>query len=118
MKKEFFILIYCTNSEICRLIIKYLKKSKLPINVNIKCGCLRPGIFDLTIDGKPDCIILGNDVSDEMQERIVSIYSDTKIIFLPSIDNDDVSKETFLISDPLRLSELREVILNLYKEIY
>jgi two-component SAPR family response regulator len=62
----------------------------------------------------PDCIIIDSEINSDLRNKISSTYSNTKIIYLPSlsgIESDSTeNKDIIKVSEPLKLHELEEVI--------
>lgn len=69
------------------------------------------------INYNPSCIIVDKDIDVYFRDEIVKRFSNSNIILLPSFEEYDLKSDTknvFQISEPFKLSELREVL----KEIY
>jgi hypothetical protein len=115
MANELNIHIFCVTPEICLMISKYLSHTKHLIqSTHLKNP--EADIF-LEINYTPDCIILDSQICTELKIKIKEKYPASKIIYLPSLDDKDNFKtegDELLISEPLKLSELEEIINKCY----
>ena len=107
--KQYKIHIFCLKREICKLILKKLKAD----GYFVECTNLaeaEPDFLD-NFNKSFDCIILDKDTDEHLREKIRLKFPDLPIICLPSLDSDkiDISGITY-ISEPLRLSELSDII--------
>jgi hypothetical protein len=115
MVMEFRIHIYCGTSYLCKLIRKTFVKEPYSFN----CTEVKEKLNNLSgkLDYTPDCIIFDKDIDGDFKEEIINKHSDSNIILLPSLNEiESVSSynNVFQISEPFKLSELSEVL----KEIY
>ena len=112
---EFRIHIFCGTSNLCRLLSKsFGKKPYL-----FECSEVKDkSTGNLTkLDYKPDCIIFDKDIELDLKDEIINKYNKSKIILLPSLNVSEQiinTKNVFQISEPFKLSELSELL----KEIY
>lgn len=113
---ELKIHIFCGTSNFYELIKKSLSKESYVFEyTEVKDN----KFTDITkeINYNPSCIIVDKDIDAYFRDEIVKRFSNTKIILLPSFKEFDLKSDTknvFQISEPFKLSELREVL----KEIY
>ena len=94
---------------------------------NFKHDCIRinedivsdPSMDNLdSLVGKLDCIILDKDIDSTAKQKIVEKFNKTDIICLPSLNESEILPYGNVkhISEPFRLSELEEVLLELYNK--
>ena len=108
------IYIICQKPEICHLIIKSLGKELYKIEYIYGDGINEKSISG--IDGNYDCIIIDEEIGERYSEIINAKFKDSKIICLPSLNNDCHSViNSQLLSEPLKLSELKEAVLSIKK---
>jgi hypothetical protein len=126
--EEFFrVQIFSLTPNICQLIRKMLEKYNfkhdcIRINEDIisdpKKFCSQRTFLDSldSLVGKLDCIILDKDIDSAVKQIIVEKFNKTDIICLPSLNEPEILpyKNVKHISEPFRLSELEEVLLELY----
>jgi hypothetical protein len=116
MGMELKIHIFCETSDLFKLIKKsFTKESYIFTCTEVKDKKLQ----DITkeISYRPDCIIVDNDIDSYFRDEIVKKFLHNKIVLLPSLDDVELNpsaKNVFQISEPFKLSELGEVL----KEIY
>lgn len=113
---EFKVHIFCGTTNLCKLM------SKLCIKDDFSFCCTEikdkdiSNIFD-GINYSPDCIIIDKDLNEELKDVVINKFSYNKIVLLPSLNENEqkkYSKKVVQISEPFKLSELEEVL----KEIY
>lgn len=113
---EFKIHIFCGTSNLCKLIEKSFSKDTFYFNCSeIKDKCCN-GIFD-EITYNPDCIIVDKDIDVESKDKIIKKFSKAKVVLLPSLNESEKqvkSENVIQISEPFKLSELGEVLKELY----
>lgn len=113
---ELKIHIFCGTYNFYELIKKSLSKESYVF----ECTEVKDNKFtDITkeINYNPGCIIVDKDIGAYFRDEIVNRFSNSKIILLPSFKEFDLKSDTknvFQISEPFKLSELRELL----KEIY
>jgi len=112
---DFKIHIFCGTSYLCKLI----RKSFIKEPYTFDCTEVREelNVSNGKLNYIPDCIIFDKDIDGDFKEEIINKHSESKIILLPSLNEiESVSnfKNVFQISEPFKLSELSEVL----KEIY
>jgi DNA-binding response OmpR family regulator len=115
---QFQIHIFCQKKEICSLI----KKKLMADGYDVDCTNLSDPEKDFLdkFDRIIDCIILDKDIDKHLREKIRNKFPDIPIICLPALDSDMTSlKDVTYISEPLKLSELSDIIteIRLKKEI-
>jgi hypothetical protein len=112
--KDFKIHILCLKREICTLI----KKTLASEGYDLACTNVS-GMPDEIIKGlklKADCLILDNDIKPELRRYFNEKFKGVPIICLPSLNSDWLlSRDVTYISEPLKLSELRRAIDEIYK---
>jgi hypothetical protein len=111
---NFSIHIFCGTSFLFKLIRKTFVKESYSFGCSeIKENCDN---FIVDLNYNPDCIIIDKDINEYFKDKIINKYLKTKIILLPSLDFEQksISNNVIQISEPFKLSELGEVI----KEIY
>jgi hypothetical protein len=113
---EFKVHIFCGTTNLCRLLSKLCTKDAF----SFCCTDIKEknisNIFN-RINYAPDCIIIDKDIDEDLKDEIIIKYSYIKIILLPSLnvgEQKKYSKNIIQISEPFKLSELEEVL----KEIY
>ncbi|MFA5405674.1 MAG: hypothetical protein WC358_12145, partial [Ignavibacteria bacterium] len=65
----------------------------------------------------PDCIIVDKDIDVNFKDRIIKKFSNAKVVLLPSLNESEQnvkSENVIQISEPFKLSELGEVLKELY----
>jgi hypothetical protein len=116
MNMEFKIHIICGTTNICKLIRKSFEKEDFSFNcTEVKDKQLVEIMRD--INYKPDCIIVDKDIDSYSKDEIVKRFSFCKIVLLPSLDeveSKSYANNVFQISAPFKLSELREVLNEIY----
>ncbi|MBV6478836.1 MAG: hypothetical protein HGGPFJEG_01593 [Ignavibacteria bacterium] len=111
--ENFRIHIICQKPEICSLI----KKSLTRLGLNVSCS-ESEGIFEqqyMNNDIKIDCMILDKKLSDSVADRMNAKNKDISFIYLPSLDieKNEINTDDGKISEPLKISELSNVIQNI-----
>lgn len=118
MEKTVKIKIFCLTTEICKLINKVLDKYSFVHDCVLVNEDERHFTLDkLAIDksDRPDVIIIDKGIPGDLKKEIINMFNDSSFICLPSLDESDKIESDRLkqISEPFRLSEFEEVILNL-----
>jgi len=106
---HFTIHIFCQKKEICSL----LKKKLSADGYDVDCTNLADPDRDFldNFNKSIDCIILDKDIDKELREKIRNKFSDIPMICLPALDDDMYAlKDVTYISEPLKLSELSDII--------
>ena len=107
--KPFIIQIFCQKREICSLLKKKLRAD----GYYVECINVAEAETDF-LDGfnkHIDCIILDKDIDIQMRDMIRSRFAGVPIVCLPSLDAETIdSKDVTYISEPLKMSELSEII--------
>ena len=111
--------IYCITDEICCLIKKVLSKH----DIISKCEnymelSVTKSIDDIISECKnsADIVVLDQELDKEFKKRLVLSLKQLTFICLPSLkDNDlsDVPENVYQISEPFKLSEFEELLLNI-----
>jgi hypothetical protein len=113
---EFKVHIFCGTTNLCKLMSKLCTKDSF----SFCCSEIKEknsGNIFSDINYKPDCIIVDKDIDEKLKDEVINKFSLTKIILLPSlneVEQKKYSKYVSQISEPFKLSELEEVL----KEIY
>lgn len=120
MENKKFILGFCLTSEMCKLIGKVMEKYKFSyqgIQVFEETSDKTDDEVLERIISVPDIIILDKNVGNNFKEKVVNKFPGSSIICLPSLsDSDGISSDKIKqISEPFKLSEFEDVILNLTK---
>lgn len=116
MNIEFKIHIICGTTNICKLIRKSFEKERF----TIKCTEIKDKeIENITseLNYSPDCIIVDKDIDSIFKDEIVKQFYMNNIILLPSLDEFETkhySNKIFQISEPFKLSELRDLLQEIY----
>ena len=113
---NFKIHIFCETNCFYNLIKKTFTKDSYSFNYSEIKGKNSKSIIK-EINYTPDCIIVDKDIEEYFKVEIIKKYSDTKIILLPALNEFEQKanpKNVIQISEPFKLSELGEVL----KEIY
>lgn len=116
---EIRVRIYCKTEEICSLIKKVLNKH----NLNTKCEKYAELITSKQIDEiisecnkSADIVVLDQELDKDFKLKMVKELNHIAFICLPSLQNNDLSdvpNNVHQISEPFKLSEFEEVLLNL-----
>jgi hypothetical protein len=118
MEKTIKIKIFSLTAEICKLINKVLDKYSFIHD----CVIITDDNSDISLDNLiqgnsdyPDVIIVDKEIPRKLKEEIIAKFSNSSIICLPALDetNKVESERVKQISEPFRLSEFEDVILNL-----
>jgi len=121
LEKKLTIKMFCITSEICKLISKVLDKYNFEyqsFNISEMSDKNSQEEIINMVNDNPDVIILDKEVDDRFKEKVLSKFSESAIICLPSLDSDGelkISKNVFHISEPFKLSELENIIINITK---
>jgi len=97
---------------------KLIRKSFVKDSFYFKCSEINDkcdySVEDLNYN--PDCIIVDKDIDEYYKNEIIKKFINTKVILLPSLEFEQKtnSDNVIQISEPFKLSELGEVL----KEIY
>jgi hypothetical protein len=118
MGNEKYILGFCLTSEMCKLIGKIMEKNKLAFQGILVADETAGKSVDDIIEAilyNPDIVILDKNVDKSFKDKIVNKFPSSSIICLPSLsDSVEISSDKVRqISEPFKLSEFEEVILNL-----
>jgi hypothetical protein len=113
-----YILGFCLTSEMCKLIGKVMEKIKFAYQGILVTDETEGKSGDDVLEAilyNPDIIILDKNVDKSFKEKIVARFPGSSIICLPSLsDSAEISSDKVRqISEPFKLSEFEEVILNL-----
>jgi len=116
MRKDFYVHIFCMASSLCNLIAKSFPGS------NIKFGCTN--VKDMSDDDleklklSPNCIVLDKEINKAIQDKIKSMFADLEIVYLPSLNESgsEIPNGCKQISEPLKLSELGNVLEEIYNK--
>ncbi len=119
---KFRIKIYSLTPEICSLIQKVLKK----YDYEYKCVNLQNDFLNKTeeeilddCENSADIVILDQELDTEFKYRLIERFVNIDFICLPSLDERDTIIEkpanVKQISEPFKLSEFEEVLLNIIK---
>jgi len=116
MEKSFYVHIFCLTSLICKLINKSFQ------NTNFMFDCtnvddLKNNDFE-SLDISPDCIVIDKGINKEIQHKIKLKFTNLDIVYLPSLHESDseISNGCKQISEPLKLSELGNVLEEIYNK--
>jgi hypothetical protein len=109
MEKMIKVHIFCLKAEICSLIKKMFNMTRYEIScspvVNVSEDYLK------RFHSNMDCIILDMDIDKEIKDMIKLNFKGTPVICLPSLDFEGIKEnDVKYISEPLRLSELRKTL--------
>jgi len=120
MGNEKYILGFCLTNEMCKLIGKVMEKYKFAYRGMLVSEETAEKTEDEILDSivyNPDIIILDKNIEKNFKDKIVNKFSGSSIICLPSLsDSGEISSDKVKqISEPFKLSEFEEVILNLTK---
>lgn len=117
------ILIICYLTSICKLIKKSFSTDMFEfVCVEYKDSCEN---FEKEISEKitlfPDAVIIDRGLGKEFAEIVSKKFVGAKIMYLPSLENNlngiaDNSQDVIKLSEPFSLSEIREVLINLYEK--
>jgi hypothetical protein len=113
---EFKIHIFCGTSNLCKLIEKSFIKDLFSFNCSEIKDKIGEEIFE-KINYSPDCIIVDKDIEVEFKDKIIKKFSAAKVVLLPSLNESEQqvkSENVIQISEPFKLSELGEVLKELY----
>ena len=113
--------IYCLTGEICSLIQKVLNKH----NIVSKCENYNELLTNKKVDeiisecnDSADIVVLDQELDKEFKLKMVQTLNNITFICLPSLQNNelsDVPDNVHQISEPFKLSEFEEVLMNLIK---
>lgn len=118
---EIRVKIYCITGEICSLIKKVLNKH----NIISKCENYAELSVSKTDDeivtdckNSADIVVLDQELDKDFKLKMVQSLNQTTFICLPSLKNNDIPEvpaNVYQISEPFKLSEFEEVLLNLIR---
>lgn len=124
MKNNFFVRVFIMSSQtsgkpaICELIKKILERYNFSFSCTLIDDSDNESFLDKTVDNdtKTDCIILDKGIYSSLKEKIINSFKGSEIICLPSLSGNElpINGNIKQISEPLRLSELEKVILEIY----
>lgn len=115
MNYKLKILVFSLNPEMCKLMKKFFAK------LNYKFECVK---IDIDSDWKNqvfqediDCVILDTNINSGVQTDIRQKFNKAVFFLIPSFSNESYpdSKQTDLISEPFKFSELEKVLSDIYK---
>jgi len=118
---NFRIKIFCLTPEICSLIQKVLDKYEYQYKcVNTINEFLKKTEEEIINDceNSADIVILDQELDKDFKYRLIKRFEKIDFICLPSLDeNNDTEKPANVrqISEPFKLSEFEEVLLNIIK---
>jgi hypothetical protein len=109
MEKKIKVHIFCLKAEICSLIQKMFNMTRYEISctsaLKVSDDYLKKFHSDM------DCIILDMDIDKEIKDLIKLSFKGIPVICLPSLDFEGIKEnDVKYISEPLRLSELRKTL--------
>ena len=116
MKKDFYIHVFCLAPLICELI------NKSYYNSNFIFDCTNIEEIENneleTLDISPDCIVIDKGINKEIQDKIKIKFTNLDIVYLPSLheSGSEISNDCKQISEPLKLSELGNVLEEIYNK--
>jgi len=118
---KFRIKIFCLTPEICSLIQKVLNK----YNYEYKCVNTINEFLKKTEDeiindceNSADIVILDQELDKDFKNRLIKRFENIDFICLPSLDESDMVEKPAnvkQISEPFKLSEFEDVLLNIIK---
>jgi len=113
MEMKIKVHIFCTKPDICSLIKKVFSSTQYEIICTPAAN-----VTEKYLAGEHiimDCIILDIDIDAEIKNKIKRKFKGVPVICLPSLDSE-VIKDTDVkyISEPLKLSELRKTLDELF----
>ncbi len=109
--------IFCGATNLCKLIKKSFLNEYFIFNCTEVKEKQENGITE-SINYRPDCIIVDKDIESILRDKIVKRFSNSKIILLPALNEVEYisnSKNVYQISEPFKLSELKEILSKLYQ---
>ena len=114
--------IFCLTPEICALIQKVLTKYdyeyKCVNTINEFIKKSEEEIID-ECENSADIVILDQELDKEFKLKLIKRFEKIEFICLPSLDESDAIEEKPVnvrqISEPFKLSEFEEVLLNIIK---
>ena len=118
---KFRIKIFCLTPEICALIQKVLNKYDYEYKcVNTINEFLKKTEDEIISDceNSADIVILDQELDKDFKSRLIKRFEKIDFICLPSLDESDISEKPAnikQISEPFKLSEFEEVLLNIIK---
>ena len=109
MEKKIKVHIFCLKTEICSLIKKMFNMTRYEIScspaIKISDDYLK------SFHSNMDCIIMDMDIEKELKDMIKLNFRGIPVICLPSLDFEGIKdNDVKYISEPLRLSELRKTL--------
>jgi hypothetical protein len=119
MEKDFNVHIFSLTPILCNLIMKSISHDKfifnctyIPENTNINRD---KSLLD-NLNISPDCIILDKDLDKTIKEEIIKRFRESEFICLPSLNENGgaLSKSVQQMSEPLKISELGDVLNEIY----
>lgn len=118
---KFRIKIFCLTPEICALIQKVLNKYDYEYKcVNTINEFLKKTEDEIISDceNSADIVILDQELDKDFKFRLIKRFEKIDFICLPSLDETDIIDKPAnvkQISEPFKLSEFEEVLLNIIK---
>lgn len=116
MKKKFYVHIFCMTSLICELINKSFQNSHFKFVCTNMDNLRIKELEKLKVS--PDCIVIDKGINKEIQYKIKIKFTNIDIVYLPSLHESDseISNGCKQISEPLKLSELGNVLEEIYNK--
>jgi hypothetical protein len=109
MEKKIKVHIFCLKAEICSLIKKMFNMTRYEISCSPALKVSDD--FLKKFHANMDCIILDMDIDKETKDMIKQNFGRIPVICLPSLDFEGIKdNDVKYISEPLRLSELRKTL--------
>lgn len=109
MEKKIKVHIFCLKAEICSLIKKMFNKSRYEISCSPALKISND--YLKRFHSNTDCIIMDMDIEKELKDMIKFHFRGIPVICLPSLDFEGIKdNDVKYISEPLRLSELRKTL--------
>jgi hypothetical protein len=110
-KKKFIINVFCGKDDLCYLIGKIFSKDQY----EVRCANTLKLKNLTSVSTECDCVIIDKGIEKDSLDEIQNKFKGVPAVYLPSLDNSNNNNgiNTTYISEPLKLSELREAVSNL-----
>lgn len=109
MEKKIKVHIFCLKAEICTLMKKMFNMTRYEISCSSALKVTND--YLKKFNSNTDCIILDMDIDKEIKDLIKLTFRGIPVICLPSLDFEGIKEnDVKYISEPLRLSELRKTL--------
>lgn len=109
MEKKIKVHIFCLKAEICTLMKKMFNMTRYEISCSSALKVTND--YLRKFNSNTDCIILDMDIDKEIKDLIKLTFRGIPVICLPSLDFEGIKEnDVKYISEPLRLSELRKTL--------